>query len=816
MKQGIRSFFQNPKPLASLSLCCALFTSSTFAVPDIYNPQESFLNQVRNTTGRSNAEVEAAYLNQIIELTYTGPTACGGAPCSSVGDGRITLEQWKTLNGFTFANREKITSVKYYNSADLGLGRDMNCVDQSANTAQGASVLACYVSNHGSIGGGAEAAFAALASLESSTSTSNPPSSSGSSSGVLNLPSKPFATVAMEIRPTATKNKVRFFVFGADDKLVNLGGAPGIVLDSGTGHEQPAVCMNCHGGKFTAVDNVEKAHFLPFDFNSLEFPSPEARTDAISKINTLNQLIRNAEFETYKSTAFAANEGSPLRIVNYLNAEYLPAGSAVDAAFPVNDPPTPMKDTFVEPKFNTSANDQLLYKTVVRNYCRTCHLAVRNELKPADVAKHVCSPDSAMPHAEVNAKNLLSHMDEIAAIIYKVSGNKDTSCFNMPVLNDFQWSAAEGKTITTTPSMAIAPSAITPAQGGKGEQLKGFSVDFQSKRTLKLAATSISGSLFIEAPKVGAQYVKSINEITFLATPLPADGSVRILVNMFDAQGGLISSISSRTFANTIHPLVPASVTGSPFLKYTVNIPTLALLGSPTVHKVELSVLRIRKSDNTYNFSDAIELDDVSVVYGIPSDLMPSKLFAVEDFEDQLTTYNPGFTIVGAIDIRPEPIRGTVCSGARTTQTNKGFSVSGNIKVGRDAGRYSLVSNPVFCAGESGKVSVSVSDDGELADSQSFLSFDFVIDKQADGKTPVGILALPSLELPGAQSGDAIEIARHQGTLSETPSQFFGHVTLRTYHYFQPLEWTPLVNSGVSGAPIKGVALDNFTMWDSP
>ncbi len=781
------------KILSTLSLCSAVFTGAVFAVPDIYNPQTSFLNQVQNTTGQSNAALESAYLNQIIELTYNGATDCGGGPCrSSIDASRISLEQWKTLNGFTPANKEKVTTVRYYNSADLGLGRDMNCVDQSANTAPGASVLACYVSNHGSIGGGAEAAFKALATLDDPTEKN---------------PSKPFATVAMEIRPKATKNKVRFLVFGKDDQLVNLGGLPGIVLDSGTGHEQPAVCMNCHGGKFTAVDNIEKAHFLPFDFNSLEFPSPEARNEAISKVNTLNQLIRNAEYATYKETPFSGNEASPLRIVNYLNSEYLPSGSAIDAPFPTTIPAQAMKDSYVEPKFNNNANDQLLYKTVVRNYCRTCHLAVRNELKPADVVKHVCAPDSEMPLAEVNAKNLLSHMDEIAAIVYKVSGNRNIDCFKMPVLNDFQWSAAEGKSIITTPSMVIAPSAIaTQVVDGK-DVLNGFAVGFQSKRTLKLAPTSISGSLIVEAPKVAGQYVKSINEVTFLASPLPADGSGRIFAELFNAEGAPIGYATTADNSS----LTPTAVTGSPFSKYSLNIPSLGL--GATVKKVELHLIRVPKS-NIYNFATNLEIDDVSVTYDLNAGL-GQNIFAVEDFEDQLTTYASTGTALGTIDVQPYSITGTSCSNLRTN--NRGFSISGALKVGRDSGRYSLASNPIFCVGERTTLRVKLNNNstGDLKVGR-LLSFDFVIDKQSDGTSPVGILTLPEITNSGNSPFDALDVARHQGTLSETPSQFFGHITLRAFDYFQPFSWTPLINSGVAGAPIKGVALDNFTMWDAP
>ena len=106
---------------------------------------------------KSAAEVEKAYLEEIVDKTYT--TQCGGSKCLSAGLNRLSFDKWKELNGF---NTNAITTVRYYNSADLGLGRDMNCVSLANDTSRGKDAMSCYVSNHGTLGGGAEVAFDAL------------------------------------------------------------------------------------------------------------------------------------------------------------------------------------------------------------------------------------------------------------------------------------------------------------------------------------------------------------------------------------------------------------------------------------------------------------------------------------------------------------------------------------------------------------------------------------------------------------------------------------------------------------------------------
>lgn len=163
------------KFLPILSLCTALFSSSAFAIPDIYNPQNSFLKSVPLPANKSAAEVEKAYLEEIVDKTYT--TQCGGSKCLSAGLNRLSFDKWKELNGF---NTNAITTVRYYNSADLGLGRDMNCVSLANDTSRGKDAMSCYVSNHGTLGGGAEVAFDALGKIDLEKDKS-----------------KPFATVAM-------------------------------------------------------------------------------------------------------------------------------------------------------------------------------------------------------------------------------------------------------------------------------------------------------------------------------------------------------------------------------------------------------------------------------------------------------------------------------------------------------------------------------------------------------------------------------------------------------------------------------------------
>lgn len=537
-------------------------------------------------------------------------------------------------------------------------------------------------------------------------------------------------------------------------------------MDSGTGHSQPAVCMNCHGGNFSSDgSSVNNAHFLPFDFASLEFKNATDRAAAVNNINKLNQLVRNAEKSAYAETnpekdpTLEGIDYSRLRIVDYINAEYGQAvGAGSETPFSEAVLKTPMKDNYIEPAFKGTTNNQVLYKTVTRNYCRTCHLAVDQELSPTDIPRHVCKI-SNMPQAEVNAKNALRHMNEIAAIVYQTTGNSD--CFKMPQLEDFQWNAAESKSISTSPSLGLGNSDVFPISK---DALNGFSAAFQAKRVLKLDKTSNHGFMVIEAPKLNGQYLRSITAISFLAPPLPTDQSLYIRADMFDAQGAKIGQVTSITGAGIPNFSVSTPL-GSPFQKYTTNI---SALGIGAVNKVELHLKRNRSiGSELYNFSSPIEFEDVSVTYTVPLDL-GQKVLAVEDFEDQTIGGATNLTL-GNLSVRNTGIGGTSINGnCNAGRANKGFEISAVRKVGRDSGRYSFVSNPVFCAGETSILFVATQA-ASANNKGRTMSFDFVIDRQPDGK-PVGHLDDGEF--------DVLEVAKNQGTVTETPEKFLGHVVL--------------------------------------
>lgn len=761
------------KKLFIMSTIAALFSGSALAVPpSIYDP-DSFLNYVSPPANAG--AFETNYLNEIVTAAY-------GLPSS--GSSRMSLKQWKIKNGMLSANGTSpgpltVTSVKYYNSADLGLGRDMNCVDQSnfetslpGAQGRGAKAIACYVSNHGAIGGGAQRAFDSL---------------SGGGS--------PFATVAMEFRPGQAKNKVRFFVFGnGDDEanqfLVNLNGAPGIFLDSGNGRTQPAVCMNCHGGQFTdtnadgVMDNVANAHFLPFDFSTLEFPSAEARKNAIAPINKLNEMIRNAEWQTYSA------DTTHNRIALYLNAEY---GATTTSSFPVN---TPMSDTYIEPNFAAAA-DQDLYKSVVRNTCRTCHLAVPVALTPSTVVSKICNTGSGMPQAEVNTKNLLRHADEIARVMDK---RGIATCYNLPVLSDFIGEATAAKGLTTTPSLIHVTTSSFQF------------TDNKSKRVLSLLPTSesnFSGSVVVEASKVGATYIRSIKTIEFVGSVLKTDNSTRIFVNSYDINGNLLASASTDT-SLAGSAVVVTSIPGSPFKKYSLTLPA-------SVYKAEILLDRkfINSSFDFDPWGAPLEISDLSVTYNQPVNLTQNK-FAVEDFEDKATLS----TSAPLGDLRMSignAITNTnaACAAARTSSGQTAGTQIGNaIKVERDAGRFSLHSNPIFCSGE--LTTFTIVPRTSAVNGRN-LSFDFVIDKDSLGFAPVG-----ALYLNGFSRQNILEMARQQGTVTESSSKIFGHVRiLVSTNLSIPFAWRQYnTDSGVDSnntsiaQPVKGFAIDNITMWD--
>jgi len=215
------------------------------------------------------------------------------------------------------------TTARYYNTGDLGIGREMHCNPTPANG------LACYVRNFGTFGGDPTVGLDLL--VEGGT---------------------PLATVAMVYAPPIeAPNAVTFMVYGGDGALVQEA-----QLDTrGDNTSIPQNCLNCHGGRSSydaQLHAATGARFLPFDPSAFAF----------SQLPGLTLAAQESDFRTLdRMVADAAPTAATRELIDGL----FPADNSFDPGF-------------VPVGWRGKASDARIYREVVAPYCRGCHTSFAN------------------------------------------------------------------------------------------------------------------------------------------------------------------------------------------------------------------------------------------------------------------------------------------------------------------------------------------------------------------------------------------------------------------------------------------------------
>ncbi len=295
---------------------------------------------------------------------FTGVT---GGVCNLASD----FSCFKNANGLSdnplnLAAGEK--RVVYANAGDLGFGRDMHCKKQPGT--DGLDDVACYVTNYGTI----------LTPDVDDANAAITGTTVGSSSLV--------ATVAMEYSriesPPGTTTEfddpqrvVKFFVYGGNGaKLLAAS------LDLIGARPVPQLCMVCHGGNYPGGANLNVppfnsrndvklgSLFLPFDLHHYTFP-----TTVTPQIADPSKHGQQANFQTLNQDIVnAANPGSSGQAIH----DVISCANPGDCMYPGGTPQDQHED-FVVPagsnSWQTDAASQTMYKVVVANACRTCHVA---------------------------------------------------------------------------------------------------------------------------------------------------------------------------------------------------------------------------------------------------------------------------------------------------------------------------------------------------------------------------------------------------------------------------------------------------------
>jgi hypothetical protein len=251
----------------------------------------------------------------------------------------------------------------YYNRGDLGIGREMHCMDTLSQTSIHGFV-ACYVTNFAGGDDNNEFRFGLSSNIAFANMHAN----------------HPFATVAMVYREKMTANtpnNVTFMVFNADGKLTNSAaldrhafnftlpdqsvGTPGVNFNL----HIPSNCMACHGGSYDHNTHVaQNGLFLPFDLDQFEYENIAGRTrnDQLTAFKHLNESVR-------KVAVLANSYGGP--IAAQLDRWYhnTPSGPAKAEVFE-----GAYDSTVVPPGW---VGFESVYRSFVRRSCRSCHIAAQ-------------------------------------------------------------------------------------------------------------------------------------------------------------------------------------------------------------------------------------------------------------------------------------------------------------------------------------------------------------------------------------------------------------------------------------------------------
>lgn len=270
-------------------------------------------------------------------------------------------------------NPNPIAIAVYTNEADLGFGRFMVCA-APAVAAGLPTRLACSVTNY-------------------------------KSDDDALVDRNRLATVVMDVELlNSAKPEPRFAVYGPD-----LARLERVALDAGAEKPVPALCLNCHGGKYVVTPSgTQNARFLPFDREGLSTSSTVNTQlgDQESQFRALNQVVFFTEYLRYQYHGQPAglplgSSNEDLALIETTLGFYAASGGLLNTSSTFDSDFTP----------SGWADNPGLYASVVAPYCRSCHIA-----QPASksftsltqftgfknlIQKYVCAKDTlVMPHAQ--------------------------------------------------------------------------------------------------------------------------------------------------------------------------------------------------------------------------------------------------------------------------------------------------------------------------------------------------------------------------------------------------------------------------------
>lgn len=282
----------------------------------------------------------------------------------------------------------------YANLGDLRIGRDMYCAQKAGGS------VACFVSNYGPAPfdpalNKTNCVWAACDDFGKpfyNFPKLNEAILQGTSNVSGGYPFPPFATVGMTFTPGSggaiSPNAVKFYTFDSDGNLLL---AP--ALDGEGPKTTPRMCMACHGGTYDpSTHSVLGGSFLPFDVYYFQYGKGTTGDFYHTPLPSLDD--QQEQFRQLNAIVKATNPTPAIATV-------------IDGMYPdgVGNANSTAVDGFVPSGWS---GHETLYTSVVRQYCRSCHLASGLDFgsfqqfknSAVNIERLVCETHD-MPHAEV-------------------------------------------------------------------------------------------------------------------------------------------------------------------------------------------------------------------------------------------------------------------------------------------------------------------------------------------------------------------------------------------------------------------------------
>ena len=257
----------------------------------------------------------------------------------------------ETLNDF----RKRTGTVIYYNTTELGFGRELAC-SETSSVINGATKkrIGCFVTNYGD-------SFNSINDPNTDLASFTPTTTNALVDAINGERAKNTVVISWdEQRPASYR--VQFAAFdGAGARITKA------QLDHMGSRAIPQICTSCHGGDWdNSVGMAKNARFLPLITSTVGFYQLSTSNYTLAKQEEQIKTVNNAAYHGGGDTLTARQRELLQRMYATVGADLAFANGGSRQLAEESPPPDWRKDQL--------ARD--VYRYVALRYCDTCHMAM--------------------------------------------------------------------------------------------------------------------------------------------------------------------------------------------------------------------------------------------------------------------------------------------------------------------------------------------------------------------------------------------------------------------------------------------------------